>query len=387
METFSYRSLLHVTFWIAASGAGLGLLTAVGWFLQALMAGGARPVPAGGVDSGRDRVDDAVLGLRQVLRLCSWLLVLACLLALVSNFSAQLARSIEVQHWPAQSLYEVLPLVSTAGFLVVLVLYFVLGLPRVRGVARGFGDLFVALVLALLAGVLFYALRLDPTGRALPPALQSAWFPTHITAYAFGYSSLLIATMGTWLHFCFKFWRGVLQPRRYPLTRGFFVLMAVATVAPVPFGWMGLAGGPGVLLLCGLLSALSLALPRQLAWFDSWEEGADRFTFLIFLVGFPLLTAGLIQGSLWAQEAWALYWGWDSKEVSAFISWIFYLVYLHLRLVAGWRGERSMWILLFGGLSIYITFMLFGHLPASRSSLHRYTDMDTIPAEGMMSSG
>ena len=38
----------------------------------------------------------------------------------------------------------------------------------------------------------------------------------------------------------------------------------------------------------------------------------------------------------------------------------------------------------FGGLSIYITFQLFGYLPASQSSLHRYTDMSVVPAEGMM---
>ena len=168
---------------------------------------------------------------------------------------------------------------------------------------------------------------------------------------------------------------------------GTLLLTVLSTVVMVPFGTGGVAFGPGVLLLTGLFSLVSMRGPGKMSWFDGWEEGSDRFTFLIFVVGFPFLTAGLIQGALWAQEAWALYWGWDSKEVSALISWVFYIVYLHLRYVGGWRGEKSMWILLFGGISIYITFQLFGHLPASQSSLHRYTDMDSVPAEGMMGGG
>ena len=70
--------------------------------------------------------------------------------------------------------------------------------------------------------------------------------------------------------------------------------------------------------------------------------------------------------------------------MSALISWLFYVIYLHLRYVAGWRGEKGMWILASGGLSIYITFQLFGMLPASQSSLHRYTDMEEVPAERLM---
>ena len=53
-------------------------------------------------------------------------------------------------------------------------------------------------------------------------------------------------------------------------------------------------------------------------------------------------------------------------------------------LQAGWRGEKGMFVLLMGGVSVYITFQLFGLLPASQSSLHRYTDMEVVPAEGMM---
>ena len=200
----------------------------------------------------------------------------------------------------------------------------------------------------------------------------------------FGYFTLFIATLAAWLHFCFKFWRGTFQASLYPVPARTKLAIIFFALVPVPFGSQGILMGPGVLLITFLVSLLSLRGANKMAWFDSWENGSDRFTWLIFVVGFPFLTAGLIQGSLWAHESWAFYWGWDSKEVSALISWLFYLIYLHLRYVAGWRGEKGMWILLFGGISIYITFQLFGDLPASQSSLHRYTDMDSVPAERLM---
>ena len=385
METFSFRSLLYLTLYISAAGGVWGLLSSLGWFLRPVLRGRSKVevALAGGASLEMDAPAQDERGL-PLLRGASWLLLGITGVAFVVNLAAMFARYAEVRHWPAQSMYEVIPLGTTTCFLSTIVLYFVLGLHRLKGVSRGFGDLFVALILGGSAATVYYVLTLDPSGRALPPALQSYWFPTHITAYMFGYFTLFIAMLATWLHFCFKFWRGILQRDAYPVPVRSLLAIALFAVVPVPFGSYGLVFGPGVLLLALVIAGLSQLSPRKMAWFDGWEEGSDRFTWRIFVVGFPFLTAGLVQGALWAQEAWALYWGWDSKEVSALISWIFYAVYLHLRYVAGWRGERGMWILLFGGLSVYITFQLFGDLPASQSSLHRYTDMDVVPAEGMM---
>jgi len=99
-------------------------------------------------------------------------------------------------------------------------------------------------------------------------------------------------------------------------------------------------------------------------------------------VGFPFLTAGLFMGAFWAQEAWANYWGWDSKENSALITWLIYLAYVHLRMLGRYRGEKAMAVLGAGALSVLITFQMFGYLPDSQKSLHRYTDETVMPAEG-----
>ena len=60
-------------------------------------------------------------------------------------------------------------------------------------------------------------------------------------------------------------------------------------------------------------------------------------------VGFLFFTIATILGALWAADAWGRYWSWDPKETWAFIVWLNYAVWLHLRLVAGWRGRVLAW--------------------------------------------
>jgi len=381
---FEYRSLLEMTKVAAMVSAIAAFLSAFGWFLLPRFAKRSRGLavtPDGSqVQLNLSEGPTEPTGLLALSRLLPWMAGIC----FAMNLTAQATRYFEVRHWPAQTMYEVIPLGTTAGFLSCIVLYFVLSLQKTRGVARGFSDLFLAVIFVGAWFTLVSVLRLDPTGRALPPALQSYWFSTHITAYMFGYFTLFIATAAAWLLFCFKFWRGFVDRENHPVSKLTKWGVPIFVLVAAPFGSMGMSLGPGLLAVTGLIAGLSAWSGSKMEWFDRWEKGSDRFTWLIFVVGFPFLTAGLIQGGLWAQEAWALYWGWDSKEVSAFISWLFYVVYLHLRYVVGWRGEKGMWILAFGGLSIYITFQLFGYLPASQASLHRYTDMSVVPAEGMM---
>ncbi|KAA3607783.1 MAG: hypothetical protein DWQ01_11895 [Planctomycetota bacterium] len=386
METFSYRSLITLTMYLSATGGGLGLLLLLGRFLLPLFRGSS--VQTLQTNSGMqvDLPASDSSGPRWLQR-GSWVLLLMMTVSLLVNSLAMGARYVEVQHWPAQTMYEVIPLGVASGFFAGILLYFVLGLGQIQGIARAFTEVFMTLKLIAYAAIFLYVLNLDPTGRPLPPALQSYWFPVHITAYMIGYFTMFIGTLAVWLLFCFRFWRGLLQRGDYPVPTKELLAIFGFSLITVPFGQYGWLMGPGVLALTGVLAGLSLMLPNKLSWFDGWETGADTFTWKIFLVGFPFLTAGLIMGALWAQEAWAIYWGWDSKEVSALISWVFYAVYLHLRYVAGWKGRKGMWILLVGGFSVYITFQLFGYLPASQSSLHRYTDMENVPTEGLMGAG
>ncbi len=72
----------------------------------------------------------------------------------------------------------------------------------------------------------------------------------------------------------------------------------------------------------------------------SHSEELDTLSYRSILVGFVLLTLGLISGAVWANEAWGSWWSWDPKETWAFISWLFYAAYLHMRISKGWQGRR-----------------------------------------------
>ena len=72
----------------------------------------------------------------------------------------------------------------------------------------------------------------------------------------------------------------------------------------------------------------------------SHSEELDTLSYRSILIGFVLLTLGLISGAVWANEAWGTWWSWDPKETWAFISWLFYAAYLHMRISRGWQGRR-----------------------------------------------
>lgn len=113
--------------------------------------------------------------------------------------------------------------------------------------------------------------------------------------------------------------------------------------------------------------ALFLVRKRwNVSWLPSLEM-LDDIGFRAVTIGFPLLSLVLILGSIWAHDAWGVYWSWDPKETSALFTWLVYAVYLHTRTLRGWRGSRSAWILMFGFGAVLFTYYgnyFFGGLHA-----------------------
>jgi cytochrome c-type biogenesis protein CcsB len=84
----------------------------------------------------------------------------------------------------------------------------------------------------------------------------------------------------------------------------------------------------------------------------------DQISFRVHAFAFPIWTfAALIAGPIWAQYAWGKYWGWDPKEVWAFITWVIYAGYLHARVTAGWKGRAAAIIALIGFASFIFNFV------------------------------
>ncbi|WP_235929923.1 cytochrome c biogenesis protein CcsA [Chengkuizengella marina] len=89
---------------------------------------------------------------------------------------------------------------------------------------------------------------------------------------------------------------------------------------------------------------------------DLDPDDLDEISYRSIALGFPIFTLGaLIFAMIWAHIAWERFWGWDPKEVWALIVWLFYSVYLHLRLSRGWQGSKSSWLSVIGFLIVMFT--------------------------------
>jgi cytochrome c-type biogenesis protein CcsB len=85
-------------------------------------------------------------------------------------------------------------------------------------------------------------------------------------------------------------------------------------------------------------------------------ERLDYWSYRVISFGFILLTLGILCGAVWANEAWGSYWNWDPKETWAFITWIIFAIYLHIRMNQNWKGKNSAFIASIGFLIIWICY-------------------------------
>ena len=126
-----------------------------------------------------------------------------------------------------------------------------------------------------------------------------------------------------------------------------------------------LAGGLGVLYL---IQENAIKTKKHRFFFKRLPslDLLDMTGYACIVVGFTLLTFGLITGIVYAKSIWGRFWTWDPKEVWSGITWIFYAILLHERLTIGWRGRKSAIMAIIGfGVLIFtflgVNFLLEGH--------------------------
>ncbi len=71
------------------------------------------------------------------------------------------------------------------------------------------------------------------------------------------------------------------------------------------------------------------------------KEKLDTISYRCISLGMMFLTVTIFIGGIWAENAWGSYWTWDPKETWALVTWLIYLVYLHLRIKKGWSGKAA----------------------------------------------
>lgn len=161
----------------------------------------------------------------------------------------------------------------------------------------------------ILLGFVFLCLTLRKPGSFINnpnPALQSPWFAPHVIAYMIAYS-----------------------------------LLAIATVMAI------------------FMLGKSMLADRLLGVADGLVH-----------TGVAFLTIGMLLGAIWAREAWGSFWSWDPKETWAFVTWLGYLVYLHLRKAAPRRRRAACLLLILAFLCLQMCWWGVNYLPAV--SVHAY---------------
>ena len=213
----------------------------------------------------------------------------------------------DVGHIPVSNLYEVFVLFSLITGLLYL---FYEG----RYATRRMGAFVLLVISAAVAFLLWYSFSREAHEiQPLIPALQSYWMKVHVPANFIGYGAFALAAM---------------------------------------------IGVADLLVRRGILAS---RLPSL--------EVLGDVMYKAIAIGFAFFTIATILGALWAAEAWGTYWQWDPKETWAFIVWLNYAAWLHIRLTKGLRGPLLAWWAVIG---LLVTAFAFVGVNMFLSGLHSY---------------
>ncbi len=237
----------------------------------------------------------------------AWLGYIVAAVGLIVHSAALIIRTIESGHAPFTNMYESLSFLSWAAILAYILME---GKYRIKKA----GPYFMLIVIALMA--LASSPLMPQEAQPLVPALQSYWLWLHVSVTLLGEAFFAIA----------------------------FVTSILYLIAD---------------------SKEKKGIPTSLS-----SEKLDSISYRSIAVGFPLFTlGGLVFGMVWAYQAWGRYWSWDPKEVWSLITWFVFALYLHTRIVMGWKGRRSAIIAIIGFLAALFTYFGVNYL---LSGLHSY---------------
>lgn len=223
-------------------------------------------------------------------------------IGLLPHGAAILIRWIEMGHGPYMSSYEVIS--SNTWLAIAAFLLFQLKSARSRLVGA------VILPVSVIAlGIGFY---LSSEAKYLTPTLRGYWLFIHIFFAKLSYDSFLIGF-------------------------GFASLLLLRTTS-----W-------------GSQNDLLKRLPS--------DNRLDELSYRFSALGFLFLGIMIVAGSIWANQAWGRYWGWDPTETWSLITWLVYAIYLHARITYNWRGTRSAWLLIAAMAVMVFSFFALPYIP------------------------
>lgn len=86
-------------------------------------------------------------------------------------------------------------------------------------------------------------------------------------------------------------------------------------------------------------------------------EDFDRINYRMILLGFPLLTIGIVAGAVWAKQARGDFFLRDPKVIWSMLTWAVYAVSFHLKLTKGFCGRKLALLCVAGFAFVIVTFI------------------------------
>ena len=117
-----------------------------------------------------------------------------------------------------------------------------------------------------------------------------------------------------------------------------------------------------------LLGCATLLAVYQFFTRNDLCEAIDRLIY----AGVAFFTIGMLTGALWAKEAWGEFWSWDAKESWAAVTWMLYMLSIHLRLMGKTDKRLNGIVLIIAFLALQMCWYGVNYLPSATESIHIY---------------
>nr|YP_010184164.1 cytochrome c biogenesis protein [Prosartes lanuginosa]ANO45571.1 cytochrome c heme attachment protein [Prosartes lanuginosa]QVG63010.1 cytochrome c biogenesis protein [Prosartes lanuginosa] len=174
----------------------------------------------------------------------------------------------------------------------------------------------------------------------LVPALQSQWLMMHVSMMLLSYAALLCGSLLSVALLVITFRKNIdiFFKSNHLLIKSFF------------FGEVEYLNEKRSVLKNTSFLSFQNYYKYQLT------QRLDYWSYRVISLGFIFLTIGILSGAVWANEAWGSYWNWDPKETWAFITWIIFAIYLHIRTNKSLQDTNSALVASIGFLIIWICY-------------------------------
>lgn len=256
------------------------------------------------------------------------------------------ARAVAAERAPWGNLFEY---ITVVGFLVVVAYLVIERVWRTEAVG---GFTLGAAAAALGGATLFYV----PPGP-LVPALNSYWLLIHVAMATIASALFTLGFVFTILYLVQARRERRVEARATVAVREPALVGATVGERPDDYASAEEPDAPGASVHPSRRSRLPEAATL------------DRLAYRTIVFAFPIWTLAVVLGAIWAEEAWGRYWGWDPKEVWAFITWVVFAGYLHARATVGWRGRRAAILAVIGFVSLVFNLIVVNTVIAG---LHSY---------------